>query len=152
MATVDEFAGNWTYRSFYNKPEYDAKADDLLLAIADLTLKTQDVGGDCSEISGRLTMHNGFSVYLNVSGTAERCEPPTIQFRATGAEGTPTDGWIYDYIGYLTPWWPEGIGQRPAIVGTVIRTAAHKVLGGELMRPAGETLSFIAVSRDHSAA
>lgn len=144
MATVNEFAGTWTYRSFQNDPEFNAKADDVQRATADLVLETNGGG----EITGKLIMHNGFSIYLDVSGTAEPCEPLTIHFRGTGANGTPTDGWIYDYIGYLAPSWPEGVEQRPAIVGTVIRTVAHKVPGGEGWSPAGVVLSFIAVLRD----
>jgi hypothetical protein len=42
-----------------------------------------------------------------------------------GRQGTPTDGWEYDYVGYLASTWPNGIGQVPAIVGTVIRAKPH---------------------------
>ncbi len=163
MTTVDGFAGNWIYRSFNNRPELDATADDLLVGAADLILEVGgeaeyaggtsaglDLGGG-NEISGKQSFHNGFSIDFTVSGTAKLGEPPTIRFRSTGVEGTQTAGWIYDFTGYLTPSWPKGVGQRPAIVGTVIRTVEHPGPGGQV-RPAGETLSFIAVSRDRPAA
>lgn len=168
MTAVGEFAGNWIYRSFRNNPEFHAPPDDVVLATADLELEEKGASGLSaglkagdiaaglsvagSKITGKLTMHNGFSIHLNVSGRVESGEPPTIRFRATGAEGTPTAGWIYDYVGYLCLSWPEGVEQRPAIVGTVIRTVAHKMHGGgEGTSPAGATLSFVAVSRDHPA-
>src|SRR5207302_187030 len=85
--------------------------------------------------------------FLVMTGTVERADPPTVRLRATGVEGTSTAGWIYDYVGYLTPSWPEADAQRPAIVGTVIRTAPHQP-----NRPAGESGSFAAASRDRPAA
>lgn len=164
MTTVDQFAGTWTYRSFINTPQFNATADEVLLVTGDLIL---EVGGevegvvrtsagldlDCgNKISGKQSFHNGVSVSLTVSGTAKSGKPPTIRFRTTGVEGTPTAGWIYDFIGYLAPFWPKGEGQRPTIVGTVIRTVQHMSLVGGEVRPAGVTLSFIAVSRDRPAA
>jgi 2-polyprenyl-6-methoxyphenol hydroxylase-like FAD-dependent oxidoreductase len=43
----------------------------------------------------------------------------------------------YDYEGYLVTHWPNGVQQRPAIVGSVIRTISHS--GGEsgTVAPAG---------------
>lgn len=161
MATADEFTGNWTYRSFHNNPEVNANADEVLFAWGNLTLEAAGAGGTStgseagdvsagldlygSEISGRQSFD---SIYLTVSGTAKSGETPTIRFRTTGVEGTPTAGWIYDFMGYLAPTWPKGVGQRPAIVGTLIRTVEHKAIGGDEVRPAGYTASFIAVSRD----
>ena len=81
---------------------------------------------------------------LNVRGAVELgCTAKTIQMRATGISGTPTDGWIYDYSGALTYHWPEGDAQRPAIVGTVTRTLPHAP-----NRRAGESYSFVAVNQD----
>ncbi|MGQ0772991.1 MAG: hypothetical protein ACT4NY_00985 [Pseudonocardiales bacterium] len=162
MAEVDSFAGNWIYRGFENNPELDTPTEDLLIASFDLTLEIEDAVGlsaglstggisaglsiGRSEVSGRLSFGEDYD--LSVSGTARPGEPPTIRFRATGIEGTFTAGWIYDYLGYLTPSWPTSVGQRPTIVGTVLRTVPHPGSGGEV-RPAGFTLSFIAVSRDY---
>ncbi len=42
--TINDFAGNWTYRSFENETEIDAAADDLLLATADLKLEKEGAG------------------------------------------------------------------------------------------------------------
>lgn len=141
MTEVNDFAGSWTCRSFIDKPEIDAPADDVLFAAGALTLEAE--GG--SEMSGQISFG---SMHLTVSGTAKSGNPPTILFRATGVEGSSTAGWIYDFVGYRAQLWPKGVEQRPAIVGTVIRTVPHNAVGGGEVRPAGYTLSFIAVSRD----
>ena len=134
------FAGTWTYRSFHDKPEPVDSFEEIYFAQAELTL--QDVGFNL--LSGRLSFGDA---YLAMTGTVHHTDPPTVRLRATGVEGAATAGWIYDYIGYLAPSWPEGDAQRPAIVGTVIRTAPH-----EPQRPAGYSGSFVAVSRDRPAA
>lgn len=157
---IKGFAGDWIYRSFSNNPELDAPADEVLFSVIELKLEVAGAGGlstglelggisggldiGGSGVSGRLSFDQE---YLTVSGKAKSGDPPTIRFRATGVDGTFTAGWIYDYIGYLAPSWPNGVEQRPAILGTVIRTVPHAGGGGEV-RPAGFTLSFIAVLRD----
>ncbi|MGH3941375.1 MAG: hypothetical protein ACRDTG_22645 [Pseudonocardiaceae bacterium] len=148
MTEVENFAGSWIYRSFVNNTELEAEADDVLLARGGLKLEVGDTSSelyaDAREITGRLSFGD---LYLTISGTVEPSDPPTIRFRGTGVEDTWTAGWIYDYVGYLAPIWPNGKGQQPTIVGTVIRTVDHKASGGGIS-PAGYTLSFIAVSSD----
>lgn len=61
------------------------------------------------------------------------------RFQGVGMVGG--EQWIYDYEGYLIPDWPNGIGQVPAIVGSVIRTIPHS--GGTAK--AGVVASFYAV-------
>jgi len=174
MAGVDKFVGNWTYRSFNNDPDIDKSPDELVFAIAELKFEAgrsddpsasqaaDDMsaelaqGDDMSaelisfgnDISGKLSFQTG--LYLTVSGKAASGKPPTIRWRAVGVAGTSTAGWIYDFLGYLAPSWPKGDKQRPAIVGTVIRTVAHKAIGSDEVRPAGVTGSLIAVLRDRS--
>jgi len=156
---VSDFVGNWTYRSFENKPALDTPAEEVLLVAGDLRFEIEcaddtsmaesddtyaglEIG--CDKISGQLFFGE---LNLTVSGTVKSGDPPTIRFRATGVEDTFTAGWIYDYLGYRAPSWPKGEAQRPAIVGTLIRTVAHVGSGG-VIRPANYTLSFIAVLRD----
>jgi hypothetical protein len=59
-------------------------------------------------------------------------------------DGTGTAGWRYNYEGFLIPRWPDGIDQRAAIVGSVIRTVPHS--GGKAK--AGYVASFVAVKID----
>ena len=57
--------------------------------------------------------------------------------------------WIYDYIGWLVPAWPNSDGrlQRDAIVGSVVRTIPHSNGQGGTS-PAGVVASFYAVRVD----
>jgi hypothetical protein len=68
------------------------------------------------------------------------------RFQGTGIVNG--EQWIYDYEGYLVNHWPNGVQQRPAIVGSVIRTIPHS--GGEpgTVAPAGVVASFYAVKTD----
>jgi hypothetical protein len=131
------FVGNWVYRSLYNTVDEPHQIEDLMLWQATLTL--EDSGP--SLIKGKLSSG---AYALDVRGAVGLGTATlTIEMRATGIEGSPTAGWVYDYSGYLTYHWPEGDGQRPAIVGTVTRTVPHSP-----NRPAGASYSFVAVNQD----
>jgi len=47
----------------------------------------------------------------------------------------------YDYLAYYTPLWPNGVDQRAALVGTIVRAAPHSDGQAE----AGFVASMIAV-------
>lgn len=49
--------------------------------------------------------------------------------------------WVYDYLGYLVPAWPNGRDQAETIVGSVVRAVPHS--GGQAA--AGFTATFHAV-------
>lgn len=135
------FIGTWTYRSFHNKPEEVEDFNDIRLWQADLTLEADGSdlvkgqigsGGYDLDIHGSISTDNGI---------------PSIKFRAVGVSGTQTSGWVYDYVGVLSPIWPDGDQQRPAIVGAVIRSVPHSP-----NRQAGLTYSFVAVNKTTPAA
>jgi len=139
--------GTWTYRSWLNDPEPidvsppEKKAElmaKLLFAEAELVLESAPAG----EIRGRLDMGSDGS--LTIFGAASYGNPFAIRMQGVGKEkGSPSEGWIYDYVGWLIPAWPNGVDQRPAIVGSVIRTVPHS--NGQAK--AGKVASFIAVKR-----
>jgi hypothetical protein len=62
-----------------------------------------------------------------LSGGITYGNPFAVRFQGFGEIGGET--WVYDYTGYLVPPWPNGVDQRPAIVGSVIRTVPHS--GGQ---------------------
>lgn len=137
---VNPFVGTWTYRSFLNDPDITKPFNDLKFAAADLVFEKSAFGA----LSGKLSFGDDF---LKVTGAATYGNPFAARFQGVGATpGTIEDGkpWIYDYQGYLVPAWPNGVDQRPAIVGSVIRTVPHS--GGQAK--AGVVASFIAVRRD----
>jgi len=133
---MNPFAGVWTYRSYFNLPVVE-KFDELRFAEAELTLNE----GETSDLlTGRLSF--GAAYLEMIAFVTEGSGQPGIRMRATGVKDTPTEGWIYDYVGNIAASWEHGDAQRPAIIGTVIRTAPH-----EPQRVAGLSASFIAVHR-----
>jgi hypothetical protein len=126
-------AGKWTYRSFLNDPDINKPFNDLRFAAAVLEFEPADFG----TVRGRLWFDED---YLALKGTVTYGHPFALRFQGVG--GTKeTDGWVYDYQGFLVPTWPNGIDQRTAVVGSVIRTVPHS--GGKAK--AGFVASFIAV-------
>jgi hypothetical protein len=72
-----------------------------------------------------------------------------VRFQGTGI--VAGEQWIYDYEGYLVPDWPNGVQQRAAIVGSVVRTIPHSGAvkdGQKTIAPAGVVASFYAVRTD----
>jgi hypothetical protein len=134
-SVVDPFVGSWTYRSFQNLPDPDLTFNDLFFGQATLVI----AGFDPGSFSGRLVFRSGAEMTLTGSSTFDN--PVTVRFQGRGSSSGIED-FLYDYVGYLVPDWPNGVGQVPAIVGSVVRTAPH---GGN---PAGVVASWIAVKRD----
>jgi hypothetical protein len=130
------FAGSWTYRSFLSNPDINVDFSKLEFARAALVIDPTPQG----VFRGKLSFDTD---YLTLKGNVAYGNPFTARFQGRGATA-PTEGWIYDYLGYLIPMWPDGVNQRPAIVGTVIRTVPHS----DGKAKAGVVASFIAVKRD----
>jgi hypothetical protein len=143
----DPLAGKWTYRSWLNDPnpavvQPASKQCERLNAIlfAEATLIIQDaVGG---QLTGKLDM--GSTGNLTLFGSVEYGNPFSVRFQGVGKDTkSPSAGWVYDYIGWLVPSWPNGVDQRPAIVGSVVRTVPHS--NGKAK--AGVVASFVAVKQ-----
>lgn len=140
MSQQNPFAGKWTYRSFVNDPKEvgdDAKAA-LNLIFGEGQMSVEDAG------FGRFkgTVDFGDKTILDLKGWAAYGAPFTVRFEGVGRKGSPAEGWIYDYVGYLVPDWPNGVAQVVAIVGSVIRTVPHS--NGQAK--AGYVASFVAVA------
>ena len=129
------FQGIWSYRSFCNNPDLNVEFNDLRFGAGILEISEPSLGVVAGTIGGPgwLLTLKGWLTYGN---------PSTIRFQGSGEiDGEP---WIYDYLGYLAPAWPNGIDQRAAIIGTIVRTIAHS--NGQ--SPAGYVASWIAVRQD----
>jgi hypothetical protein len=137
--------GKWTYRSYRNQPDVVVnddgqsaqKALGLLFGEGTMTLAASSGGA----LTGTFDMGGGY--VLDLKGNQETLAGGQIMLHLSGPgrPSSPTDGWEYDYIGFLTPMWTNGIGQVPAIVGTVLRAKPHG------SSPAGYVASFIAVKQ-----
>lgn len=139
---LNVFTGVWTYRSFINNAE--VVGDDAQKALALIFGEGEIVVEDSPPgvFKGRVSF--GGDYQLDLKGSAGYGTPFAVRFQGVGRTGAPTEGWVYDYIGYLVPLWPNGIEQKTAIVGSVIRTAPHS--NGQAK--AGYVASFVAVKRD----
>ena len=130
------FVGKWTYRSLLNDPDVNTEFDKLefgrgIIVIEDAAfpLLKGTIGGP------------GWSLRLH--GSRAYGSPMQVRFQGKGI--VSGSEWIYDYIGWLVPVWPNSDEnkQRPAIVGSVTRTIPHPGNGG--VHPAGVVASFYAV-------
>jgi len=144
----NELSGAWTYRSFHNVeatlPPSEPLGNRLLFGqgelVFDNVISQDDVKG---QLAFRSNPPRASDARLELRGRIEHGTPNRIRMRGVGVPGTSAEGWIYDYVGFIAPEWPDGVNQRPAIVGTVIRSVAHAAES-----PAGVVASFVAVAKN----
>jgi len=132
MRDDGHFVGIWSYRSFLNDPDLAAKFNELRFGAGRLTIEERSFGHMKGTLGG-----SGWS--LGLRGWITYGDPSTIRFQGKGDIAGET--WIYDYKGYLAPIWPNGVDQRPAILGGIVRTAPHSA--GQAT--AGDVASWVAV-------
>jgi len=130
------FVGSWTYRSLLNEPDVNTDFDKLEFGRGTLVIQDAPMQILTGTIGGP-----GWS--LDLQGWRDYGNPYHARFQGTGTVGG--EKWIYDYDGYLVPHWPNGVGQIPAIVGSVIRTIPHSGGSPGTVAPAGVVASFYAV-------
>ena len=132
------FAGKWTYRSLLNEP--DGTVGFNKLEFGEGTIQIND--DDAPELLTGTIGGQGWS--LSLHGSRSYGAPSQVRFQGKGTVGGEL--WIYDYIGWLVPVWPNSTQQmqRAAIVGSVTRTIPHSSSSGGTA-PAGVVASFYAV-------
>ncbi len=135
-SVIDPFVGTWTYRSFVNNPDPTVDFGALRFGQGDLVIEPFPPG----TFSGRLVF--SADAEMTLVGASSFGSPFTFRFQGRGANPGIAD-FVYDYVGYLTPVWPNGVDQRPAIVGSVVRTEPHS--GGA---EPGFVATWIALKRD----
>ena len=136
------FTGDWIYRSFLNVDTLPLEGlDGFLFGEGKLALRVDAQG---RFVDSGFDFGPGYP--MRVEGRVEgkgtsptQGHPATARFTAHGVEGTRTAGWIYQYVGYYAPTWPQGVDQVPSILGSVIRVVPHG------SAPAGVVASFVAV-------
>lgn len=135
-ALVDPFVGTWTYRSFINNADIAQDFNNLEFGRGDLVIEHFAPGS----FHGRLIF--GDTYQFRLVGSSSFGNPFTVRFQGVG-DTADSQGQMYDYVGYLVPIWPNGVAQRSALVGSVIRTVPHD--GGKAK--AGVVASWIALQR-----
>jgi hypothetical protein len=137
--SVNPFVGSWTYRSLLNDPQMDLDFGKLEFGRGTLRLDEDGAAGLTGTIGGpgwSLALHGSFGL------------GSPMQLRVQGRGLVNGEEWVYDYIGWLVPIWPNSTAalQRPAIVGSVVRTVPHASSAGGVS-PAGVVGSFYAVAQ-----
>jgi len=132
---VEILAGSWTYRSFLNDSTPNLDFNSLRFGEGELVIDTFALGS----FSGSLVFPG--PAELRLTGSSSFGNPFAVRFQGVG-NSPGIEEWVYDYVGYLVPIWPNGVDQRPAMVGSAVRTAPHDG------NPAGVVVSWIAVKRD----
>ncbi|HJY30215.1 MAG TPA: hypothetical protein VJ306_19435 [Pyrinomonadaceae bacterium] len=134
------FVGSWSYRSFLNDPDLSKDKNMNKLLFGDGTLV---ITAPSSDTLGGTIGGNDWS--LDLHGSIGYGSPAQIRFQGKGI--VKGEEWIYDYIGWLVPVWPNStdILQVPAIVGSVTRTIPHSGDEPGTVNPAGVVASFYAV-------
>jgi hypothetical protein len=130
--------GKWTYRSYRNTPTLvsgNAQAA-LALIFGEGVLDFEAGAGD--RFRGAFDMGSGYA--LTLEGETLPGDGTGFSIVGLGVDGTPTEGWRYDYRGVVGYEWPNGVDQIPSLLGIVVRVNAHGPSA-----PAGYTASFIAV-------
>ena len=132
--------GTWTYRSFLSNPDVNADFDTLEFGRGNIRIDP----GSLQTFSGLIY---GPGWELKLKGSIAYGNPFNVRFQGVGIVGGAQ--WIYDYQGYLIPDWPNGIDQRPALVGSIVRTVPHPTgPNGKSTAPAGVVAQWIAVKQD----
>lgn len=131
------FVGTWTYRSLLNDPDVNTAFDQLEFGRGTLVLTAPSSATLGGTIGGP-----GWS--LDLHGSIGYGSPGQVRFQGSGLVNG--EKWVYDYIGWLVPVWPNSNAQlqRAAIVGSVVRTIPH-ASGSGGVAPAGVVASFYAV-------
>jgi hypothetical protein len=135
------FVGTWTYRSLLNEPDVTTDFDKLEFGRGTIALTAPSSTTLRGTIGGP-----GWS--LDLHGSIGYGSPGQVRFQGKGIVGG--EEWIYDYIGWLVPVWPNSNDtlQRAAIVGSVVRTIPHSGSTPGTISPAGVVASFYAVRGD----
>ena len=136
---IGSLVGIWSYRSLLNDPDLTTAFNQLQFGKGNIRIDEAPMG----VFQGRL-YDTGWA--LDLAGAIGYGMPWTVRFQGKGNVGG--EEWIYDYTGFVVPPWPNGVEQRPAIVGSVIRTIPHSGGGPGTVAPAGVVASFYAVRQD----
>lgn len=133
------FAGKWYYRSFNNDPDPSKSFNELEFGQGTIQI---DASGPQNELSGLIY---GPGWKLDLKGSLNYGDPFSLRMQGKGVVGG--NEWIYNYAGYMINPWINGVGQVPAIVGSIVRVIPHPGGDGGL-HPAGVVASFYMVKMD----
>ena len=137
MTSKNPFVGRWTYRSLLNDPNPKISFNDLQFGIGEIHIEE----GPEELLRGTI---GGEGWQLQLHGSRTYGYPSQVRFQGKGLVNG--EEWIYYYLGWLVPVWPNSTNelQRASIVGTIVRTVPHSGSGGGV-NPAAVVASWYAV-------
>lgn len=135
MSDANVFVGRWTYRSWLNDVNLATSPNDLLFGSGTIDI----VEAPMQILKGTI---GGSGWQLDLHGSRSYGNPMTVRFQGKGIVSGAE--WIYAYVGYLVPEWPDGVHQKTAMVGSIVRVIPHPSGNGGVS-PAGVTASWYAV-------
>ena len=122
-----KFLGQWVYRSLRNDTDLAKEFNQLEFGRGIITIDS--IGEDFIAEAALRIPGNGVPDYyvLNLTGELVRRENQIaeIKMRGEGIDNSSTEGWVYDYSGFLIPAWSNGIDQAFVITGSVFRVSDH---------------------------
>lgn len=122
-----KFLGQWVYRSLQNDTDLAKEFNQLEFGRGVITIDS--IGEDFIAKARLEIPSNGIPDFyvLNLTGELVRRENEIaeIKMRGRGVDGSSTDGWVYDYHGFLIPAWSNSIDKALVITGSVIRVTDH---------------------------
>lgn len=139
VPNIGSLVGTWTYRSFLNDPNLATSFNNLEFGRGNIQIDEAPAG----VLVGKI-YDTGWALALN--GSINGGYPGVVRFQGRGV--VSGEEWIYDYLGFVVPPWPNGVDQRPAMVGSIVRTIPHSGGGPGTVAPAGVVCSWIAVRQD----
>lgn len=140
MSIKSIFEGSWTYRSFLNDPAVPPDSETCMPYFGNGVINIQEAPADI--LRGTI---GGSGWSLDLYGSRSYGNPMTVRFQGKGI--ISGSAWIYDYVGYLVPEWPNGKQQIAAMVGSIVRAIPHPDGKGGTS-PAGVVASWYAVRQD----
>ncbi|MGK9429104.1 hypothetical protein ACSSTO_03950 [Bacillus atrophaeus] len=139
----DLTAGVWIYRSFLNLTQEVDDFNELKFGQGELIFEDVSEPGTLrGQLAFRSFPPKADDPRLVLSGFKYDGNPYSLRFQGTGVKETSAEGWVYQYVGYFIPKWPDGKRQRSVIVGSVIRSVPHDGCSDGIVG------SFIAVQKD----
>lgn len=137
-----ELTGYYTYRSFVNRQQPADDFNTIRFGEGELFLWVAPDGAVQGTLAFPADPLATEKAFIDITGRVTSWSPPALEFEGLGRPETPTDAFHYRYQATLAPTFSDADGQRPALVGTVMRVQPHD------SAPAGFTASLIAVKRD----
>jgi len=107
--------GQWSYRSLLNNPDLAVPFDQLRFVQG-----TLDLAVNGNDITGTI---GGPAWSLDITGTFESEDQIYFLLHCVGNIGGEV--WKYDYRGFVVPDWSDGVDQRGALVGLIMRVVQH---------------------------